>query len=89
MAPSKLLKCILRIFYFINSIVLRIEASLQTKAKIASEILKIENLEFFFKENFVFKFLAYVTPRVLMGSLKTVQSIWSNRLLKMTNIHRE
>ena len=80
MAPSELLKCILRIFYFINSIVLRIEASLQTKAKIASEILKIENLEFFFKENFVFKFLAYVTPRVLMGSLKTVQSIWSNRL---------
>ena len=48
MAPSELLKCILRIFYFINSIVLRIEASLQTKAKISSEILKIENLECFF-----------------------------------------
>ena len=80
MAPSELLKCILRIFYFINSIVLRIEASLQTKAKIASEILKIENLEFFLKKILFFNFLAYVTPRVLMASLKTFQPIWSNRL---------
>ena len=80
MAPSELLKCILRIFYFINSIVLRIEASLQTKAKIASEILKIENLEFFLKKILFFNFLAYVTPRVLMASLKTFQPIWYNRL---------